>query len=190
MRGRAGGSHYHGVLCGIADIPVADDYLYEIAGTLVEAMTLEDLTVEVDLFRTAVSRLAPFPQKFAALKRFPKGCCKDASFLFARLLDTRRGKSDWVYVWGQRGPPFEWVTHGWLVTQNRIVDVTADQFPDAAGLPLVLPTQGSVFHRTWELRSRSEYPKFWSFNEEAEPEFEASFARSLSTPMRQLVFDN
>jgi hypothetical protein len=146
----------------------------------VTALTLEDLTVEVELFRSAVALLAPFPQTFAALKRFPKGCCKDASFLFARLLDARHGKSDWVYIWGQRGPALEWVTHGWLETQDLIVDVTLDQFPDAAGLSMVLPSRDSAFHNTWEFRSPSKYPKFWSFNAEAESEFEASFAALLT----------
>ena len=143
------------------------------------ALTLENLTLEVERFRMAVTRLAPFPQTFAALKQFPKGCCKDASFLFARLLDARHGKSDWVFVSAQRGPPLEWVTHGWLETQDLIVDVTSDQFPDAAGLPMVLSSLDSAFHRTWESRGHFEYPKFWSFNEEAEPEFEASFTALL-----------
>lgn len=143
-------------------------------------MTADELTEVVAQFRNAVDKVAPFSRKFAALKGFPKGCCKDASFLFARVLDARHGAAEVTFVSGQRGPPLEWVTHGWLETDKLIIDVTADQFADAMGLPFVIPIEDSVFHKTWEERGRYRYPGFWRFNEEAAPDFEASFEALLA----------
>lgn len=127
-------------------------------------------------FRDAAATLAPFDQKFAALGNFPNGCCKDASFLLARVMELRHSIRDTAYVEGRRGvDSLDWHSHGWLEVAGYIVDVTADQFHDGKAVPLVLPADASVFHATFEISAADPYPRFWNgFHSEAAGDFEAS----------------
>ncbi len=143
--------------------------------------TLRSIGLE---FRRAVGVAAPFDQTFARLKRFPRGCCKDASFILARILDTEYGIADTEYVWGITDSESGSDTHGWLEVNGPIMDVTADQFPDINEPVLVIPRDESEFHARFELQSRSRYPRFWKFHPEAAPDFEHAF-RSVLTELRK-----
>ena len=86
-------------------------------------MTDADLRRVAGAFRTSVERLAPFDQAYAAFRNFPTGCCKDASFVLARILDAFLKPDRIDYVWGMEPGP-DLSTHGWLEVGGRVVDVT------------------------------------------------------------------
>ena len=139
-------------------------------------MTATELYRIAAAFRSAVEVIAPFDHFYAALRRYPNGCCKDASFLLARVLDKKHGVSGIEYVWGHRRR----LTHGWLEVSGFIVDVTADQFSEVADPVTVVEPQQSRFHQSFEGWSRSTYPAFLRFPEDAAPDFEASATAILA----------
>lgn len=57
---------------------------------------------------------------------FPTGCCKSTSWMLGHHLKLLGVGEEIRYSWGRRGE----ATHGWLVVDVMIVDVTADQFDD------------------------------------------------------------
>jgi hypothetical protein len=128
-------------------------------------------------FRSAVAKLTPFEQRFASLRGFPTGCCRDASFLLARMLDRCFGFTAIEYVWGSRGAEADWHTHGWLEIDGWIVDVTADQFPEVSLPVIVARPDSSQFHTSFQCQKRTPYPDFWSFHEEAASDFDLALRR-------------
>lgn len=111
-------------------------------------------------FRWAVEKSAPFSGTFATLRAFPGGCCKQASFLLARVLDQEFAVQRMEYVWGTavdgaRG------THGWLECNGFVVDVTADQFSSVEARVVVAKRECSEFYDGFGVGVRDPYPRFW-----------------------------
>lgn len=98
-------------------------------------------------------------------RRFPSGCCGDASDLLAQYLLDNGIKTDYVcgIYWGSSDGNVQ--THAWLIVDKHIiVDITGDQF---SGNPTFLSYDKSVyvgeeddFHKlfTMEYREIHEHP--------------------------------
>ena len=80
---------------------------------------------------------------------FPRGACGDASLLLgAYLIDC--GHMGFEYVSAVRGEMADstWTTHAWLARGDLVIDITADQFPDApAGVIVDSP---SLWHQQFD----------------------------------------
>ncbi|MBU2911869.1 hypothetical protein [Vibrio splendidus] len=81
---------------------------------------------------------------------FPSGCCGDATDLLGLYLLKYHGlESD--YVCGQGLGDNSNQTHAWLVCQDYIIDITADQFNnDGYELPSVIIDKQSPFHELFD----------------------------------------
>jgi len=76
---------------------------------------------------------------------FPRGACGPAAELLGRYLVEAIGL-DAQYVAAKRSD--EW-THAWIVVNETIVDITADQF----GEKPVIVTQESAWHDEWDQKA-------------------------------------
>jgi hypothetical protein len=76
-------------------------------------------------FRRAIERCKP-DIGYIVYKFFPAGACGDAAEMLARFL-RENGSLNWSYVSATRGEQ----SHAWLERDGVVVDITADQFPDA-----------------------------------------------------------
>jgi hypothetical protein len=115
-----------------------------------ETQTLIDIATR---FRVAIqsdtSGLGPIGMSAV----FPKGWCTDASYLLgAYLADS--GVVGFKLVSGSRGSHEDrtWHTHSWLQRGNCVVDITADQFPDAP------PNAFVADPSAWHLCFRADLP--------------------------------
>lgn len=81
--------------------------------------------------RTAIE-LLPVNTRSATLTHFPAGACGDSSLLLGAYLHDL-GFGGFRYVSAARGDRDDntWTSHAWLERGRLIVDITADQFPDA-----------------------------------------------------------
>lgn len=80
----------------------------------------------------------PKPELPPAMREFPRGSCGDTSLLLGALL-ADRGFRGFDCVSAERGLIVDgtWTSHAWLVSESLIVDITADQFPDAPAAIIV-----------------------------------------------------
>lgn len=103
------------------------------------------ILVEAARFRMAIEGIAPHLRPLG-MQLFPHGACGDASLLFGAYL-VDRGIAEFMYVCGERGSKADdsWTTHAWLQRGSLIVDLTADQFPDAP--TGVIVAEPSLWHR-------------------------------------------
>jgi hypothetical protein len=76
---------------------------------------------------------------------FPVGCCKSTAWMFGHHLTRLAWADEISYVWGERGNE----THGWLMVDGFIVDLTADQFEDENRKVIVAPDGESHWHATF-----------------------------------------
>jgi len=83
--------------------------------------------------------------------RFPRGCCGDTSDLLAKYLLSKGIETS--YAWGI----YNGHSHGWLVYQNYIIDITADQF-DEIKEKVVVTTDP-----TWYLKFKNTTKKIEAF---------------------------
>jgi len=84
------------------------------------------------------------------MRRFPSGACGDTALLFGTFL-TDRSVPGFKYVCGERGRKIDdtWTSHAWLQRDDLVVDLTADQFPDAtAGIIVSSPSPWHMQFRT------------------------------------------
>ena len=104
--------------------------------------------------RSAIESIAPqdLPITFS---HFPRGACGDACLLLGTYLEDQCGFDAFDYVSGERGSHTQdtWTSHAWLQRGELIVDITADQFPDAPA-PVIV-AEPSLWHRGFGVESRS-----------------------------------
>ncbi len=110
-------------------------------------MNTDEIRALAKRFREAILRI-PRDQLVDTMKDFPTGACGDTSLLFGALL-ADNGINGFSYIYGYRGNVHEQTsqTHAWLQRGNLIVDLTADQFPDAP--PEFIAEEDSVWHRAF-----------------------------------------
>ena len=89
-------------------------------------------------FRTAIESIPPEARSIC-MQSFPNGACGDTSLLFGAFL-VDRGIPGFKYICGERGSRADntWTSHAWLQREDLVVDLTADQFPDAPTGVIVL----------------------------------------------------
>lgn len=111
-------------------------------------MTISELISHAIKFRDAIESI-PLAERTDSFKNFPRGSCGDASILMATYLASH-GILGFEYICGERGQQElkNWTTHAWLRSADVIIDITADQFPDAPNC-LVFHAD-STWHRTFE----------------------------------------
>jgi hypothetical protein len=95
-------------------------------------MNVEAITEAVRRFRTALERC--HEELGLTFRSFPKDCCGDVSELLAAFLKDE-GFGEFALVSGWRSGSDQ--SHAWLEKNGLIIDVTADQFEDGAGLVMI-----------------------------------------------------
>ncbi len=82
------------------------------------------------------------------MRSFPKGACGNSAILLGAYF-TNYEIEGFVYVQGKRGSRQHntWASHAWLARETLVVDITADQFPDAPGP--VIAADPSPWHQTF-----------------------------------------
>jgi hypothetical protein len=80
-------------------------------------------------FRNATEVCAP--SLGITFKSFPSGACGDAVLLLGTYL-IEQGLGEFQYMLGDYGirKDNNWSSHAWLQSDNLVVDITADQFPE------------------------------------------------------------
>lgn len=110
-----------------------------------ELATIEELAQRLRCALESVPR-ANLP---LGMRGFPAGACGDAAQLLGAYL-TDSGVHGFVYVCGSRGSKDDgtWTSHAWIERASLVVDITADQFPDAP-TPVIV-SDDSEWHRSFE----------------------------------------
>lgn len=112
-----------------------------------------DLIELATVFRSSIERLgkSSFNHTSLAVADFPGGCCDDASILLARFLEENGYKSVNLIHGARGGRSKELNSHDWLLVDDMIVDITADQF-DWKGYinDPVIVVKESEFHSTFK----------------------------------------
>lgn len=83
-------------------------------------------------FRRAIESIPPKVRPIG-MQRFPNGACGDTALLFGTFL-VDHSIPGFKYICGERGSKIDntWTSHAWLQHDDLVVDLTADQFPDAS----------------------------------------------------------
>lgn|GEM_PF-5901589 len=96
------------------------------------------------------------------MHRFPKGCCDDATDLFAYFLSERYGiistRIDGSYY---SDDPEENDWHTWLEVEGNVVDLTAYQYNEYSGIYV---GRYDEFHKRYEMK-RLPYRGFYDLGE-------------------------
>ena len=112
-------------------------------------MDLSNLRILAGEMRAAIDSL-PREHLPYSMKDFPAGACGDTSILLgAYLVDC--GHRGFEYICGERGShdAGDWTSHAWLARGELVIDITADQFPDAPAAVIV--ESPSPWHRQFDL---------------------------------------
>ncbi len=97
--------------------------------------------------------LLPLVDRPPAFDNFPRGSCGWASLLLGAVLKDE-GIEGFVYVCGERSgaDPSRVASHAWLARETLVVDITADQFPDAPNSVIV--ANSSAWHLSFQEEHR------------------------------------
>lgn len=107
---------------------------------------------------------------------FPHACCDDSSQLLAAYL-ADHGFPGALRVQGASGGANEELaSHVWLLLDEIIVDITADQFEEY-GLDPVICTSASNFHDSFSIEEELE-PADFRLRFAADPSWKAKFQRA------------
>ncbi len=98
------------------------------------------------------------------MRRFPKGACGSSAILLGAYF-TNCKIEGFVYVQGRRGSRQDSTSasHAWLARKGLVIDITADQFPDAPS-PVIV-ADPSPWHQTFrvqELADPGNYRVLWN----------------------------
>ena len=113
-----------------------------------------------------------------AMPSFPTGACGVSSALLGAYFEDC-GVLGFRWISGVRASsdPDHWDTHVWLQRNSLVVDITADQFPDAR--PSVIVDGQSTWHQIFENRTCREADfRKWDWSE---PEYELLYTRLVAT---------
>jgi hypothetical protein len=121
----------------------------------------------------AVIESTPLELRLPLIPSFPTGACGVSSALLGAYFEES-GISGFQWISGVRDTPDaeRWETHVWLQRDSLVVDITADQFPDAPASGIV--GDQSEWHDVFERRRcRSADFRKW---DACEPEYERLYA--------------
>ena len=139
---------------------------------------MDQVAIEV-LARSMRRAIEGLPQETLPfhMRDFPRCWCTDASLLLGAFLsDKRFGGFELIRGW--RGSQ----SHAWLAKDDLIIDITADQFPDA---PLgMLITKPSSWHEQFEVEG---CPEPGDFREQCGPGIDN--LRILYSQLHPALFD-
>lgn len=122
---------------------------------------MKDIKILANQFRNAIdaAKAAGCFDKDLIFKRFPCGCCGDASDLLAQFLLENGIKT--YYVCGTyRDEVYENIqSHAWLVTEdNTMIDITGDQFKNHSDFlnydKAIYVGSKDDFHKLFEVEDR------------------------------------
>ncbi|MFN4327651.1 MAG: hypothetical protein ACK4FF_02140 [Limnobacter sp.] len=105
-------------------------------------------------FRGAIESIPPEARSIC-MQSFPNGACGDTALLFGAFL-VDHGIPGFQYICGERGSQADntWTSHAWLQRDDLVVDLTADQFPDAP--TGVIVSSSSSWHMQFDTESGQE----------------------------------
>lgn len=114
-----------------------------------KSLDTEKIRAMARVFKNAILRVPP-NELALGMQQFPLGACGDTSRLFGAFLQDT-GIQGFSYVSGYRGNVHDQTLrgHAWLQRASLVVDLTADQFPDAP--PDFLVEEGSAWHSMFRL---------------------------------------
>ena len=94
---------------------------------------------------------------FYSCSGFPKGCCGDTADLLGLYFDKYHN-IDSIYVTWVGLPRNPNASHAWLLVENEIIDITADQFNEYGyNLASVIITTTSDFHNSFNNIKKSKF---------------------------------
>ena len=112
-----------------------------------------DILILAKRFRRAIETTpkSTLPLGFA---EFPSGSCADASIILGAYLHDQ-GHGSFALFRGSRGRMDDdtYGTHAWLIQDDLIVDITADQFDDVD--PAVIVSRDSKWHNQFRTEGRN-----------------------------------
>jgi len=96
---------------------------------------MQSIEEDCRLFKEALSSLdiSSLPHPF---KNFPQGSCLDTCFILASYL-TSRNNISLTCVSGEYMTNNGRITHSWLVYEDWIIDITADQFKNRPSISIL-----------------------------------------------------
>jgi len=102
--------------------------------------------LQLEVFCTQIrNAILNIREKTNLLKRFPLGCCRDASLILGQFL-TEKGYKDIYYC--RKDIDAQYASHAWLEYNDHIIDITADQFENIFPPILIVSNRHtSAFHR-------------------------------------------
>lgn len=115
-------------------------------------MTEDELRAVAQAVRERIES-ADLSTAHECFRRFPRGACGATSDVLATLLERRFGVAP-IWVHADVGSGETWSSHAWLEVEGFTVDITADQFGQAA----VIVATRSAWHHGLTIRSRVHYP--------------------------------
>lgn len=122
-------------------------------------MRLDWLTTVATAARSVMEDCSSSPGELM-FRDFPRGTCGPTCEIVGRYFVEILG-SPAVYVSAEKDRGFaSWTTHAWLLVDNAVVDVTADQF----GCAPVIVCPASEWHAQWkvdECRPPITSPAYW-----------------------------
>jgi len=109
---------------------------------------IEQVTEIAQKLRSVIETI-PHQDLPAGMRKFPKGACGNSAILLGAYF-TSCGIKDFIYIQGRRGSRRNdtWAKHAWLAREDLVVDITADQFPDAPA-PVIV-ADPSPWHETFK----------------------------------------
>lgn len=135
-------------------------------------LTMEEI---IEQFREKI-RNTDFDGRQSIMNRFPSACCKQASMFFAKYLVGNNivAKEDITFVVNALR---DQSSHAWLEVNNRIVDISIDQFHETNQFTYELD---SAFHQSFKGATRSSYHEVMSFNHHFERDFNYNYEKLTS----------
>lgn len=112
-------------------------------------------------FRTAIKSI-PSEARPIGMQSFPRRACGDTALLFGAFL-VDHAIPGFKYICGERGSQADntWTSHAWLQRNDLVIDLTADQFPDAPADVIVSNPSPWHMQFTTEPGQESDFRK-WS----------------------------
>ncbi len=82
------------------------------------------------------------------LPGFPDGCCHWASYMIGHFLKYEQQMEPFEVI-GERSPSDGLENHSWLSLDDKIIDITSDEFPDSK--EAVIVGTMSEWHKGWKV---------------------------------------
>ncbi|EHR6782880.1 TPA: hypothetical protein I7272_24405 [Vibrio parahaemolyticus] len=150
---------------------------------------MKDIENLVNQVRVAFEQSNPsdFPGTTLSVATFPGGCCDDSSRLLAAYLADNGIEGARLIHGSMGGSRSELRSHDWLLINNLIVDITADQFNSKEyENERVICTENSQFHSSFQTKDMGEADFRKQYPVETQRECHEEFAACYEVLLKKL----